>query len=60
MIVKHSEVEKLNYVINTKLKEISILKDELVDLGKDEQIFQLTKQISELKNRGFFARLFNI
>lgn len=62
--VKQEELK--SYIDKAKEKEdalnleIKKLKGEIIDLDKDEQIEQLKNQISELKQKTFFQRLFNI
>jgi len=59
---KNLEGERESYttIINGLEKEIKVLKGELVDLGKDEEIKQLKQKLKELQNKSFFKRLFNL
>lgn len=59
---KNIKEEAIAYTatIESLEKEIRILKGELVDLGKDEEIRRLKEIIDNLDNRTFFQRLFNI
>lgn len=58
------KIKELNKSYEDKIeslnKEIRVLKGELIDLGKDEQIKKLTEEIENLKNKNFFQRLFNL